>query len=259
MCGSGYVNVLQWNREWFYSRRVEFDSGFNVMAVYEVFWHGPEVINRFTGIRKRVVRWWKRPFWFSKKIKVTFSSNWSLPYQGGCFQVLISSKVFDSPICDWLKKISRWFAEFEKLPPCINCSQHLSCMFVSFRVLTCVCLGPSVQRIPPDFAWDILLRVWAATPATVPGSCAVTPALHVSFWVRNPHIAGGKNLMRSQFHHENCASWGRFGALLVAVKQSLSVFEFVTMTRFANKEHSAVLAQLTSPIRSWRWRVCSRI
>ena len=48
--------------------------------------------------------------------------------------------------------------------------------------------------------------------------------------------------MRAQFHHENCASWGRFGALLVAVKQSLSVFEFVTLVkRFANKEHSAVL------------------
>ena len=71
------------------------------MAVYEVFWHGSEIIYRFTGIRKRVVRWWKRPFWFSKKTKVTFSSNWSLPYRGGCSQVLISSKEFDSSIFDW--------------------------------------------------------------------------------------------------------------------------------------------------------------
>ena len=79
------------------------DSGFNVMAVYEVFWHGPKVIYRFTGIRKWVLRWWKRPFWFSKKIYVTFSSNWVFPYRGGCSQVLISSKKFDSSICDWKK------------------------------------------------------------------------------------------------------------------------------------------------------------
>ena len=36
LCSSGDVNVFQWNREWFFSRRVKFDSGFNVMAVYEV-------------------------------------------------------------------------------------------------------------------------------------------------------------------------------------------------------------------------------
>ena len=51
---------IQWNREWFFFRRVRLDSGFNVMTVYEVSWHGPEVIYRFTSIRKWVVRWWKR-------------------------------------------------------------------------------------------------------------------------------------------------------------------------------------------------------
>ena len=82
MSSSGDVNVFLWNREWFFSRRVKFDSGFNVMAVYEVSWHGPKVIYRFTGIRKWVLRWWKwRPFWFFKKISLTFSSNWTLPYQ----------------------------------------------------------------------------------------------------------------------------------------------------------------------------------
>ena len=30
------------------------------------------------------------------KIYVTFSSNWTFPYQGGCSQVLISSRKFDS-------------------------------------------------------------------------------------------------------------------------------------------------------------------
>ena len=54
----------------------------------------PEIIYRFTGIRKRVLRLWKRPFWFSKKVNVAFSSNWVVPYQGGCSQVLISSKKF---------------------------------------------------------------------------------------------------------------------------------------------------------------------
>ena len=93
-CSSRDVNVFQWNGEWFFSRRVKFDSGFNVMAVYEVSWHGPEIIFRFTGIRKWVVRWWKRPFWFSKKVNVTFSLNWSMRYQGGCSQVLISSRKF---------------------------------------------------------------------------------------------------------------------------------------------------------------------
>ena len=48
----------------------------------------------FTGIRKRVLKLWKRPFWFPKKINMTFSSSWSLPYQGGCSQFLTSSKMF---------------------------------------------------------------------------------------------------------------------------------------------------------------------
>ena len=106
MRSSGYVNVLQWNRERFFSRLVKFDSGFNVMAVYEVSWHGPKIVNCFTGIRKWVLRLWKRPFWFSKKVNITFSLKWSLPYQGGCSQVLISSKAFNSSICDWKNKFS---------------------------------------------------------------------------------------------------------------------------------------------------------
>ena len=72
------------------------------MAVYEVSWHGPEVIYRFTGIWKWVVRWWrKRPFSFSKKIPSTFSLNWVFPNQGGCSQFLISSRKFDSSINCW--------------------------------------------------------------------------------------------------------------------------------------------------------------
>ena len=99
-CSSGDVNVLQWNTEWFFSRRAKFDSGFNVMVENEVSWHGPEIIYRFTGIRKWVVWLWKRSLWFSKKVNITLSLNWSMPYQGGCSQFLISSRCFDSSICD---------------------------------------------------------------------------------------------------------------------------------------------------------------
>ena len=90
------------NREWFFSRQVKFDSGFNVIAVYEVSSHGPEVICPFTDIRKWVLRWLrKRPLWLSKKISLTFSSNWVIPHQGGCCQFLISSRKFNSSICGW--------------------------------------------------------------------------------------------------------------------------------------------------------------
>ena len=37
---------------------------------------------------------------------ITLSLNWSMPYQGGCSQVLISSRCFDSSICDWKNKFS---------------------------------------------------------------------------------------------------------------------------------------------------------
>ena len=99
LLSSGGVNVVQWNTEWFFSRRVKLDSRFNVMAEYEVSWHGRKVMYLFTGIRKRVVRWRReRPFWFSKKISLTFSSDWVFPYQGGCYRFLISRE-FDSSIC----------------------------------------------------------------------------------------------------------------------------------------------------------------
>ena len=76
------------------------------MAVYEVSRHRPKVVYCFTGIRKWVVRLWKRSFWFSKKVNVTLSLNWSMPYQRGCSQFLISSRGFDSSICDWKNKFS---------------------------------------------------------------------------------------------------------------------------------------------------------
>ena len=130
-CSSGDVNELQWDREWLFSQRVKFDSEFNVMAAYRISWHGPKIIHRFTGIWKWVLRWWKRPFWFSKKIYGSFSSNWVLPYQSGCSQFLISSRGFDSSICDWKNKFSFFSGEnhlfrIESLWvdfPCVHCFQ----------------------------------------------------------------------------------------------------------------------------------------
>ena len=111
MGSSGDVNVFQWNKEWFFSRRIKFDSGFNMKAVYEVSWHGPKIIHRFTSIRKRVVRWWRwRPFWFSKKISLTFSSNWVAPYKGS--QFLISSNKFYSSICNWKMILLFFFVKY---------------------------------------------------------------------------------------------------------------------------------------------------
>ena len=54
--------------------------------VYEAARHGPEIVHSFTGIRKWVLKLWKRPFWFSKKVNITLSLKWSMPYQGGCSQ-----------------------------------------------------------------------------------------------------------------------------------------------------------------------------
>ena len=37
-----------------------------------------------TWTKNHVLKWWKRHFCFSKKISLTFSSNWVFPYQSGC-------------------------------------------------------------------------------------------------------------------------------------------------------------------------------
>ena len=65
-----------------------------------------------SGIRKWVLRWWKRPFWFFKKISLTFSSNWVFPCQGGCSQFLISSRKLDSSICGWKNEFSFFFRKY---------------------------------------------------------------------------------------------------------------------------------------------------
>ena len=87
------VNVLQWKREWFFSRRVTFchwvQRNGGIWSFLTWTWNQ----FRFNGIQKWVWKWWKwRPFWLSQKIHSTFSSNWVIPYHDGCSQLLISSK-----------------------------------------------------------------------------------------------------------------------------------------------------------------------
>ena len=85
MCSSGDINVLQWNREWFFSRRVKLDSGSTW------WWHMkfPDKDQKsFIASLASGNESWKRPFSLSKKIYVTFSSKWDVP---------VSRWMFSSP------------------------------------------------------------------------------------------------------------------------------------------------------------------
>ena len=62
---SGNVNVFQWKREWFFSRHVQFDSGFHVMTVNKVSWEQPEVISSF-----RIISCWVILIFNNKKMIV---------------------------------------------------------------------------------------------------------------------------------------------------------------------------------------------
>ena len=61
----------------------------------------------------------------SKKISLTFSSNWVVPHQGGCSQFLISSNKFYSSIYDWEYEFSIFGVKYYFL-----CSESL---WVDFR------------------------------------------------------------------------------------------------------------------------------
>ena len=52
----GDVNIFQWDRKWFYSRRAEFASWSNVMTAYEVSRNKSEIISFFLGIWKWVLK-----------------------------------------------------------------------------------------------------------------------------------------------------------------------------------------------------------
>ena len=92
MCRSGNVDVFQWNWELFFSRHVQFDSGFHVMTVNKVVWNGPTIILGLHHTTMSLEVGWKRPVWFSLKISLFFFSVWEIPDWGGCSQNLISSR-----------------------------------------------------------------------------------------------------------------------------------------------------------------------
>ena len=166
---SGYVNIFQWNGEWLFSRRVKFDSWFNVMAVYEVFWHGPKNhLSLHTASGKWVLRWCKRPFWFSKKIPSTFSSELDDSF-------LISFRKFDSSICDCKRINFHFFLEnitflcIESFRVDLRCVHHFHILNVcNHHVTRPNSLHPRTKRIqgtiqvrlsfPNWWIFDLILR-----------------------------------------------------------------------------------------------------
>ena len=94
MSSSGYINVFQWNREWFFSQRVKFDSGFNVMTVYEVSWHEQKSFLASPASGYESGGGGGDPSDSPRK------SLWPSPRIGRS-RILISSGKFDSSICSW--------------------------------------------------------------------------------------------------------------------------------------------------------------
>ena len=77
------------------------------MAVYEVSRHGPKVVDqlhRHPEVSREVVE--ETLLILQESQCDPLSLNWSMPYQGECSQFLISSKGFDSSICDWKNEFS---------------------------------------------------------------------------------------------------------------------------------------------------------
>ena len=106
ICSPGHVDTVQWNGKWFFSWHVQIDTGFHVMTVNEIAWHGPEIIPGFTIMPRWVLKWgWRRSVWFFSKISLFHSSFWVLPGWGGCSQTLISSTDFDCSLCEWEYKL----------------------------------------------------------------------------------------------------------------------------------------------------------
>ena len=81
MCCSGNVDVLQWNRTWFFFWHVQFHSGFHVMTVNEISCNWPEFMFSFRIISCWVILmwWWRRESaWFSWKkflVPILFQGN----------------------------------------------------------------------------------------------------------------------------------------------------------------------------------------
>ena len=117
MCISGKVDVLQWNRKWFFSRHVQFDSGFHVMATNEISRNRPEIMSGFRISQRWVIlkRVWRREsVWFSSKKFMFLSSIWTNLDWGGCSQ----PEIFTVPSATGNLKLS----------PCFHRRWHFLCI-----------------------------------------------------------------------------------------------------------------------------------
>ena len=75
------------------------------MAVYEASWHGPKnrlLLHQHPEMSREVVQ----ETLLVLQESLYYSFNWSMPYQGGCSQFLISSRGSDSSIFDWKNEFS---------------------------------------------------------------------------------------------------------------------------------------------------------
>ena len=103
MCCSGNVDVLQWNRKWFFFRHVKFDSGFHVMAIKEISHNRPEIIFSFRIFACWVIlkRIWRREFvWFSSKNFLFLSLVQDDPWLMWMVSDVDFLQGFDCLICD---------------------------------------------------------------------------------------------------------------------------------------------------------------
>ena len=98
MCCSGNVDTLHWNRKWFFSRHVQFDSVFHMMATNEVSCDRPA--------SSRAGSAWcgdgeESPSDSRRRTYLFLSSFGTIPDWGGWSLTSISSRSFDWSSCDW--------------------------------------------------------------------------------------------------------------------------------------------------------------
>ena len=102
-----------------------------------------------------VLKWsWRRPVWFSSKIVLFFSSVWAVPDEGGCSQILISSRKFDCSNCDWETLPLHWAfghgVQMCPYPPILQCLRPLCLLSRFSRARPNWC---SLERSLAEMGW----------------------------------------------------------------------------------------------------------
>ena len=101
MNSSGDVNVFQWYKEWFFSRRVKFYSRLNVMTVCEVPDMDKKVICQFISIRRWVLIRWNRDSYILKESLCDFLLEFVDVIAMWMFSDPDLIQKIDSSICGW--------------------------------------------------------------------------------------------------------------------------------------------------------------